>query len=304
MFMDARNFAENRLSMDVVREWAGSIASSYLNSGELPTAGVCKVAQSEELTPPQIELLAAEVNKLIHTHKYATIKDKYFAAEFPHADAKEAVSSLQAVGAPKLACSVPEPRVKKAEADAYKLWGIQPEQMDKTASVKRELRDAGEKVALLHQKAQDRQLMAKHAAASTEHRFIKEARQMVLSSGDNSLERMHVLGSLDHFLKSAEMDFARPSLAKLAYVLGSEGMLLPHHAEKAMTYFMTKEADVKAPDELISPWIQARVVNGEHPLYITLKTFHSRVNDYNNSCQNANVVQDNVRILKQKVRAL
>jgi len=301
---DARSFDEPKLSMETFREWANSIAHQYLSGNGSPTAGVIKIAQTEELTPSQIELLATETNKLIHTAKYASSKDdKYFAAEFPHADAKAIIEYLQATDQTKIAASMPDPTFRDDRPDEFAMFGITPPVMDKTASVKRELQVAQEKVALLKEKSDDRTTLAKYAAENSERAFIKEARQLTLS-GDNSLGRMSILGTMDQMLKVAGMAFAKKSLAKLAYVLGKEGLLWPEHTEKAMGYFLSKEADQNAPQEIISGWMQARVVNGQHPLYITLKTFRDTEQSLRECSDRSNIIQDKLHITKQRIRAL
>lgn len=305
MFFDTRSFQETKLSLETVREWAGTIANEYLLSGTPPTQALCKIAQVEELTPPQIEMVAAEANKMIHTQKHASMKEKYFAADFPHANAKEVIGKLQASGdGVKIAAKVLDPIFKPQGPDEHSMFGIKPEVMDKTASVRRELKDSYEKVALLKQKTEDRLFILKSAYAEAERNFIKKARQMVLSSASNPTERLQVLGSIDHFVKCAGMRFARPSLAKLAHVLKQEGLLLPQNAEETIEYFMSKEADVKAPDELISPWINARVVNGNHPLYITLKTFRDCAQEARDCSHRYNLIHDQVEMVKQRIRAL
>jgi len=303
MFFDTRSFEEPKVSMETFREWAGSVAHQYLSGQGSPTDGVTKIAQIEELTPPQIELLATETNKLIHTQKYASAKtDKYFAADFPHADAKAIIEQLQATGNVKVAAAAPEPSFDGG-MDEFAMFGVTQPVLDKTASVKRELKVAAEKVAAVHSKSQDRVLLAKYAAESSETDFIKTARQMVLG-GNNSSERMQLLGTVDHLVKVAKMEFARPALAKLAYVLGKEGLLYPPHAEKALDYFMCKDADVKAPQELISEWLPARVINGNHPLYITLKTYNDLSQNLRDCSDRHNIIADKLLVTKQRIRAL
>jgi hypothetical protein len=303
MFFDTRSFSEPKLSLETYREWASTIASDYLRNGITPTASLTKIAQSEELTPYQIELLAAEANKLIHTQKYASETSKYHAADFPHADAKQTNQKLAATTSGQVVADVPDPVVKVASVDEHRMFGITPEVMDKTASVRAELMVAQEKVDLLQQKGADRAFLAKTAAADSERAFIKEARQLALG-GTSSAERMQILGLVDHFVKTAEASFARPSLAKLAYVLGKEGLLWPEHAEKAVEYFLAKEADIKAPSELISPLLPARVINGNHPLYISLKTFRESDDAARMACQRYGLVKDTVESVRQRIRAL
>lgn len=304
MFFDARSFSEPKLSMDHFREWAGAIASSYLNSDVAPTTSLCKIAQSEELTPHQIEVLAAEANKLIHSHKYASAEDKYLAAGFPLADAKAAIATLQVGGSEtKLAYEMPTPEKIDNGPDAYAMWGVsEPAPMDKTAGLRGQLKVAGERTELLGQKLQDRALLAKFAMEAAENRFIKAARQLTLE-GDAGAERLKILGMIDHQVKCAGMPFARKSLAKLAYVLHKEGLLESKAAHTAIDYFV-KEADCKAPPEMISEWMQARVVNGTHPLYITLKTFKDTHDKYNHDTRRGSFVDDRLEVLRQRVRAL
>ena len=57
-FFDPSEMMEARRTMDHYKEWAGEISSSYLNCGTPPTETLVKIAQSEELKPHQIQLLA------------------------------------------------------------------------------------------------------------------------------------------------------------------------------------------------------------------------------------------------------
>lgn len=305
MFLDPGTFSERKLTMESFREWAGEIASAYLGGSQAPTDTLCKIARSEELTPHLIGVLAAEANKEIHRQKFASAKDKYLAADFPLADAQKAIASLQADGgAVKVATAMPEPKLTDRGMDLHKAFGVEPEVMDKTASVRHDVKLASCKADLLLQKLKDRVVLGKYAAEAAESRFIKQARQMVLSNADTPPERMKLLGSLDQFVKESGMKSGRPLLAKLSYVLGQEGLIAPKSAQASSDYFMSKEADMKAPEELISAWLPARIVNGNHPLYISLKTFDSVSSALNLDMQRCKLVEDNVKILRQRVRAL
>jgi len=303
MFFDAGSFKEKSLSMSHFREWAGEITNAYFNSGITPTESLTKIAQQQELVPHHIEILAAEANKEIHKHKYASADDKYFAADFPLADAKKVIGTLQAdKGTEKVAAEMPEPVFTTKELDLHAAFNVMPEVMDKTASVRTHLKHASVKGELLEQKASDRATLAKYASQAAEGKFIKMARQYVLDR-DNSSERMRALGTLDVFVKSAGIPEARPCLAKLAYILGKEGLLTQDHLKTAVRYFV-KEADVTAPQELISEWLPAQIVNGEHPLYITLKTFRDCKNALEDCDHDHKLIHDKFKVVKQKVRAL
>lgn len=304
-FFDARSFQEPRLSMDHFREWAGAITNSYLHSGVDPTTSLTKIAQDEELTPDQIKLLATETNKLVHQHKYASAGEKYHAADFPLCDAQKVINSLQVDGGTqKIAVELPDPVCKDQMPDPYAMFGVEPEMIDKTASVKSGLKALSEKTALLKQKSEDAVFLAKHAAANAERAFIKEARQVVLC-GSNPAERLHLLGQVYTMTKSASLEqTAKPALAKLAHVLVREGLVEKRDGNGAVEFFLDKIADQKAPEALISGFLNARVVNGQHPLYITLKTFHDSKSALDLSVDRHQVIDDRNQVVRQKIRAL
>lgn len=309
MFLDPTSFkGTSSYSMDHFREWSNQVASQFFTAGDDPTEGIVKIAKEMGFVPHQIETLSAEVNKFIHQRKYASAEDKYHAADFPLADAKKAIAALQADGGEvKIAVSLPEPKFSRSEDDPtefYKMFGVTPEQIDKTASVKHEIKNTFQKTALLKQKTQDKEILDKYAAEAAESNFIKTARKMLIGE-PSSADRFRILGEIDHFCKSAGMaDVAKKPLAKLAYAMMREGMIEPSRAKPAMEYFLAKEADEKAPQEWISPTLKAKIVNGKHPLYITLKTLKDTGSAYDLSKDRYQLVDDKLQILGQKVRAL
>lgn len=303
MFFEPGGFSERKLSMDYFREWAGQIANSYLNSGVPPTDSLCKIASQEDLTPHHIEVLAAEVNKEIHRIKYASAKDRYFAADFPFADSKKAIALLQSDGGElKVASVMPAPSFKDNGPDPFEMFKVKPQEMDKTASIRHQLKVASIKGELVEQKLSDELTLNKYATIAAEQSFIKEARQVVLG-GSSSASRLRLLGTLDHFVKSAGIAEGRKPLAKLAYVLGKEGLLEKADCELAVTYLL-KSADCKAPTEMISEGLPGRVVNGNHPLYITLKTLRDKGREGSELVRKDKLVQDSFDLVRQKVRAL
>lgn len=301
--LDSHEYSTPAVDMESIREWAGEIASSYLKVGAEPTQSLQKIAQSESLTPDQVQVLAAEANKAIHNAKYASVEEKYHAADFPLADAAKAIQMLQLDGGKvKVAMELPPPKLP--EIDFHEMFGVKPEEFDKTASVVHELKTAAVRADLLLQKIADQVEIATHKKQASEREFIKTARAHLLEEGGSSA-RMKMLGTLAHLVKTAGYDaIGNKALAKLAALLGKEGKLEPKHAKAAIDYFLSKEADQKAPQELISENLQARVINGQHPLYIRLKTIADNEAHLLRFEQERDLVQDKVRILKQKIRAL
>ena len=295
-------FQQSKHAMDSFREWAGAITHSYLNSGIAPTVSLVKIAKAEDLVPHQIELLAAEANKMIHQHKYANEKEKYHAANFPLADAKDAIGQLQINDTVKTAAFVAPTDLGDEGPSVYEMFGVEPEVMDKTASVKHDLKTTEIKTAYLLEKMADEKIMLASKLESANHKFIKEARQMVIHE-DSPVARMKTLGYIDHFVKCAGSKHGRKLLAKLAYVLEKEGKLEPRQAAVARDYFL-KEADCKAPQELISENMNVSVVNGSHPLYITIKTVDDLEAESLRFNDTDRLIQTKAKILSQKIRAL
>jgi hypothetical protein len=283
MFLDPRDFETTSRTMEDFREWAGEIANSYFNAGAMPTEVLTKIARQSELTPHQIEVLAAE------------------AAEFPLADARLAISHTQ-MGEVKVAAEFVDPVFADQGPTPEQMFGVAIEPMDKTAGVKHDLRVMLEKAAAFsdHVGSKLIELRSAHESASVE--FIKAARHHMLDEA-NSAARMKVLGLFDHFVKAAGVPAGKKLLAKVAYVLQHEGKLEPTHGKVAIDY-LTKEADCTAPAELISDHLPAKIVNGDHPLYITLKTIGDMEAEIQRYARDSDLVSDKVRILKQKIRAL
>lgn len=306
MFFNSDSFDQSSLTMTSVKQWASDICNRHLTGGVDPTDALVKVAGDNSLTVHQIEVLAGEINKTIHQTKFAQVSEKYHAADFPLADAKTAVSRLQVTpaGEEKIAAAMPEPSYEKPEFDYFSAFGIAPEELDKTASVKAEGRKTQQKLAMLSTAQNDSYEMAKHASSNSEFEFIKTARQFVLD-GYNLRGRLANLGTVIHAVKCAgQKDIALKPLAKLALALGSEGLIHPQQAEKVAEYLIEKKADETAPPELISEFLKARVVNGNHPLLITLKTYQDAKERERSEAQRCNVIDDKSAILGQKIRAL
>lgn len=299
-FFNTDSFTAPSLSMETFREWANSVASSYFKAGTPPTDSLCKLAQTEELTPHQIEVLAGEVNKAIHTVKHASAQDKYLAAGFPLADAKEALSRLQGGSLSKVAFEIPQPKVT-SDYDYYGAWGVKPEAHNKTAQLRHEINHAAQKTAQLNARLRDRAILSKHAADKAESAFIKEARQVVLE-GHSAQERMQKLGFLEKFVSMISYPEARPMLAKLAYVLGREGLLEPSGAKHAVEY-LTKTG-AAAPDGMHDPKLQPVLARGDTSLEITLRTFRKHTEDHRSCLDRGAVVEDRLSELGQRLRVV
>lgn len=305
---NSSEFKSREVSMDHFRGWASDAAQQYLKEGTEPNTSITKIAQSEDLTPAQIAIIATETNKMIHNQKYASEAVKYHAADFPLADSSVILDRLKGSISEKTAgFQAPQ---STNDVDIYgimeKQMGVTVEPMDKTASLKHEMNFSMEKSAALISELETENFTLQTKLASDKSAFIKQARQVMISE-PTSEARLHMLGLFDHFVKCAKKEsVGKPLLAKLATVMQLEGMIYKTSADKAVEYFMSKEADCKAPQELISEGLigKVEIINGSHPLYITLQTIEKGEADRLRNEQQYQLIKDKVKILNQKVRAL
>lgn len=317
MYLDTGSMNQPTVTMSMINSWASKISEDHLSSGIDPTDGVVKIAEANGLTPHQVEVLSGETNKKIHIEKFAKVDDKYHAADFPLADSREVIRRLQVDSDSEKVASVncdgdwfgemdkfamPDPKV---DVDWNALYGVEPETIEKTASANRtELNNEFQKLASMKDAQDEITATAEHAAGSAEVAFIKSARQHALSGLDSN-DRLKKLADVAHLAECCDLyPVAKAPLAKLAYALGQEGLVDPRLAQKATEFFMDKKADQTAPDYLISDWLNSRVVNGNNPLVITLKTYADCRERAEAEAQRSNLVDDKVRIYAQKIRSL
>lgn len=308
MFFDTADFKPASLTMSTLRQWASDVCQSHLQAGSDPTESLCKIAKDHALTPHQVEVLAGEINKTIHTAKYASVEDKYHAAGFPLADSRRALAQLQVGSSEKTASArieMPDPIIgANKNFDFFGAFQVKEETMDKTASIKKEVSSLMQKVSQETQQARDAAYLAKCASENSEFAFIKEARQMVLPGLDQA-DRLSRFANVVHAVKCANMyEAAKKPLAKLAFSLAKEGLISEDRAARVMDYLLEKKADETAPQEIISEYLNAKVVNGNHPLLIKLKTYIDARERLECEEQRCNVCDDKNKILGQRIRAL
>lgn len=301
------NFGIKKISMDMIREWAHEATNTYLTTGVEPSFTIEKIASSEELLPHQIQTLCAEANKLIHTQKYASETDKYHAANFPHADASRIIDALKVSDQVKIGSMESFQPDVSDELDLSSYFGIDEGQgHTKSASLKQEASTAVEKLEDFVKKASLDEIEQQSKLESSQNSFVKQAVQM-LNVCDNESSRLSTLGQIFLFTKSAGFETkGKDLLNKVAHVISYNGLISKESLEDLTKFFMSKEADCKAPQSLISDELlgKVQIVNGDHPLYITLETINKYDSELAKTRDYSNIAQDKLKILKQKIRAL
>jgi hypothetical protein len=245
------------VDLDLIQDFAKQAASAYLGHGQIPlNQTISKIASVEKLNPDQVGLVCQEANKLVHTQLFKTAEDKY--TEFELAKPEEIVSSLE--GAEKTASiSVDDyairPNENFNEFSITKTAGHNglyiPESVKKKATL--------EKLAFEQQQIEDAYIQKNTELKELERKFVKIARDELTPYRID--ERRKHFSALASFCKSAGVseDTTKRLMGLLDTVMVRQGLL-------------EKTADVKADPELISDNLDARIINGNHPLYIVVKT--------------------------------
>lgn len=301
------NFGMKKVSMDMIREWAHEATNTYLSTGVEPSFTIEKLASTEELLPHQIQTLCAETNKLIHTQKYASETDKYHAANFPHADASRIIDNLKVSDIAKVGSVHSfEPDVSE-ELNLESYFGIDEGQgSTKVASLKQEVTQSVIKLEDFVKKASLNEIEFESNVSAAESQFVKQSMQM-LNQCDQETDRLNVMGQVLLFSKSAGyLERGKVLMNKVAHVANYNGLISNAALEEVSEFFLSKEADCKAPQSLISDELlgKVQIINGDHPLYITLETINKNDSELAKTRDYANIAQDQLKILKQKIRAL
>lgn len=296
----------NVISIGTYKEWAASVAGSYISSGIEPNASIEKIASSYELTPDQIRILATESNKTIFHEKFAKMEQKYFAADFPLADSKKIIENL---GCEKMASGghFVDPVVQKESVDIVSmisnLTGIpmsDTSDMQKTASIKENLKDFHIKLSKAKLDVRDKAFEKKASIHKLEERalnIVKEA--MVLM--DNEDARLKMMGGVINMVNSAGMwKEASKTIAKIAYAVGELDLISKDKARALSDELIANGAD-ECPKGLISEKLQGKIINGEHPLYITLKTLNQQKKDFDKLSIIGAGIDNRLSIIDQKI---
>lgn len=288
----------NYRDKSVLNSFAKIAADEYLgkNSTALDVT-LKKLATQEALTPFQIEYVASEANKAVWAKLFAM--DKQASYNFDPVDAQKVIDELQIKPDAKEIKEIdldyfsPPINTKVASFDPMSAMGIQTENV-KTAAAKREIRrelqSRFEKMAAAKEELERQLYQVGSEIENLEVSFVKTARSMLLEQPME--ERGRGMDKIAEFLRSCggEPRRGQTLMKKLAHVLKRQGLI--------------KESDLKAPEQYISDDLPARVVNGRHALYVTIKTLYDKY-DWNNTLHSRyEIVDSSLPVVKEKIREL
>lgn len=284
-------------SKEVLNQFAKIAAEAYL--GKSKTAlnhSLKKLAKDESLEPHQIEYVAAQANHAVWERLYGM--DKKASYDFPVADPASVISELQI----KPSRGV----IKEAALDYLsaptggsgfheKTASLNLDSVEKTSSQKRELRHTlqrrMEKLAAAKEEFQVKMTVLQSRYETLEKDFVKQARALVMEQPFT--ERGAAVEKIAEFVKSAaagETKLACGLMRKLSAVLTGQGLI--------------KQADLKAPEEYINMKMPAKIINGRHALYITIKTLKDVRQEYEPLHRAYEIVDSSLPEVREKIRGL
>ena len=259
-----------------------------------------KIASSEELTPVQVQYVAAEANKGVWQKLFGM--DKTASYEFPMADAQVVLEGLSIkhttakIDVDNQDYQAPPTSEKVASFDPFAALGIVQKDFEKNASVaarkevKRQLEYRYQKLAQVKEEIYGRQMEVGTLIDNAEREFVKAARELIMQQP--LAERGDAFAKIASFVNSTtgKPEYKVNLMRKFAHVLKGQGLI--------------KAADLKAPEEYISESLPAQIINGRHPLYITIKTIMDNYDQHAYLHRQHEIVDSSLPVVKEKIRAL
>lgn len=284
---------------DVLNSFAKIAADEFLGKNQVSlNTTLKKIASEESLTPHQIEYVAGQSNLYAWNRLFAA--DKSASYDFPLAKSAEVIKDLQikpqndTVNEADLDYLSPPKSTKVASFDPLKAMGFLPENLEKSATevkreVKRELQVRLEKTAAFKEELERQIMVVQTEIENEQERFIKAAKQMILDQPDS--DKPATLEKIAEFIACCgDHDRGRDLIKKLAFVMKRQNII--------------KEADLKAPEQYISKNTPARIVNGKHALYISIKTIFDKQDYASNLINRHEIVDSSLPMIREKIREL
>ena len=271
----------NSAGLDVLQEFAKQAAHAYMASEQTPlNDSIRKIAFSEKLSPEHVAIVCQEANKLVHTHLFKTAEDKY--TVFDLAKPEDIISGLE--GETKTASFEVDdyanpPSTVTSDFTVCKTAGHTG--FCKTAET--EKKEKLEKLAFEQEQIKDNYYQVNTELELLENKFVKMARDMLLPYRFD--QRRDQYPMISAFCKKAGVNNGTTErlMGLLDKVMERQGLV-------------EKSADVKADPDLISENLNVRIINGDHPLYIVVKTI-PEVEDKKKLYQERyNLIQEKVNV--------
>jgi len=252
----------------------GHIASkSFLEDGVSMNSSILKIAEDNDLLPTQIQRVCEVANHNTYAMLFKTAQDKTFTFEV--ADPNKIVSVLDSPSREKVATDYFSAPTKVA-IDVNKIFGILG--TSNIPEVEEKIKVANQVIEKL-QSAKDeinsRQVMLRHKIEAENENFYKLAKEMVLSG--TPLEQL--------WTSTRKLGTNEDQIAQI-YVKTAERMLEEGVLGAKLQYLLKKHGEAVDPALIssklkdMSEPIGVQVINGSHPIVVSLNTLANYQADY------------------------
>ncbi len=265
--------------LELLGEYAKYAASAYLGADKVPlNDSITKLAQVNNLGPPQVSIVCQEANKEVHSIMFDRSAEKY--TSFDLADPSVVLGGAGSV------------KTASAGSDYYQSpkEHIAPKDFDFFGG-------SG------HSGLRDNSKFVKQASLE---KLAEEAKQLfrdkvLLEDHIEYLEKQFVKTARNH-LTQYRIDERRsqyPYLAKFTKIAGMSDEDT-NHLMDLLDHVMVRQgliektADQKADASLVDWDMDARVINGNHPLEMVIKTIVDKKNQHKLIEDRQNIIKDNL----------
>lgn len=276
---------DTRLPLSTLVGLAKTAGDKFLKDGTNLNITLAKTASDKALLPDQIEYIAAETNKYVWQTLFSEKKAEHY--DFPIADPRKIAESL--VDKPSTNLSsfdsdyAAPPAFKstlESELNVKVAEDNSAQEMVKNANV----RESREKLEKRAYQLEGKMAHLEMDIPEYELRFVKQA--CGLLAGQSFDKRAEAYQDLITFMACTGVEKKRclDLLSKVAYCCTKQGL-------------MEKSAFNEAPEILFDRNVNARVINGNDALYITLKTFDQLESHFVNCKEELAATRDKVQRL-------
>lgn len=273
-FLFGNNNPKSKSDLDYLNELSKQATYAYFGKEQVPLhLSITKTAKLEKLTPEQIEIVCQGANKQVHAQMFKTASNKY--TTFDLADSKKIVEELE--GTSKTANYKggmdaensfdtdynlkPYEKVASVSSD-FSICGLvtKTDNSPRVEAIKKAA--FSEKVKLAQSKVADQIIATNNKIKTADLSFVKIARNMLLP---------YRIDARPNEMKKIAYVCIREGLGKekTAKLLNSTKLVMEKQG------LLEKRADLKVDESLISSALESsgvKVINGNHPLIITIKT--------------------------------
>jgi len=274
-------------------EWGHIVSKDFIENGMSMNTSILKLAEVNDLMPTQIQRVCEVANHSTYAQLFKSAQDKTFTFEV--ADPNKIVSALDSDQHEKVASDY-FTAPKKSTIDVNKIFGVS--EIGNVPEVEEGIKIANQviqKIESAKEEISSRQVMLNHKIEAENENFYKLAKEMVLTGA-----------TLDD-LWTATRNLGDENRIALIFVKTAERMVNEGVLGAKLQYLMKKHGE--AVDEaLISPKLKnmsepigVQVINGSHPIVVSLNTLANYQADYESNNRAGKTLDEKLVYVRNRI---